>query len=68
MVGEILKVIRDLAEQKMTMVVVTHEMEFAREISHRVVFLQEGRVAVEGTPQQVFELSDHPALREFLKR
>lgn len=68
MTGEILKVIKKLAEQKMTMVVVTHEMDFAREISDRVIFLNEGRIHAEGTPEEVFEQNQSELLKEFLKR
>jgi len=66
LVGEVLKVMRDLAEEGRTMLVVTHEMGFAREVSSRVIFLDQGVVVENGTPDQVF---DHPAsdrFREFL--
>ena len=56
--GEVLKVIRSLAEAKMTMVIVTHEMEFAKNISDRIIFMDQGVIAVEGTPEEVFH-SDH---------
>ena len=63
--GEVLKVIKSLAEAKMTMVIVTHEMEFAKNISDRVVFMDKGVIAVEGTPDEVFN-SDHVRMNEFL--
>ncbi len=63
--GEVLKVIKDLAEQKMTMVIVTHEMNFAKNISDRVVFMDKGVILVEGKPEQVFN-SQNERMREFL--
>jgi len=63
--GEVLKVIKSLAEAKMTMVIVTHEMEFAKNISDRVIFMDQGVIAVEGTPDEVFH-SDHVRMNEFL--
>ncbi len=63
--GEVLKVIRSLAQMHITMVIVTHEMAFARDISDRVIFMDGGVVALEGTPSEVFE-SDNPRMREFL--
>ena len=57
MVGEVLAVMKDLANQGMTMVVVTHEMGFAREVASRVIFMDEGKIIEEGTPEQIF---DHP--------
>ena len=63
--GEILKVIRQLADDHITMVIVTHEMNFAREISDHILFMDQGVVAVEGSPQEVFS-SEHHRMREFL--
>ena len=63
--GEILKVIKDLAAEHMTMVIVAHEMNFAKDISDRVIFMDQGVIAVEGTPQQVFS-SENARMREFL--
>ena len=63
--GEVLKVIKSLAETKMTMVIVTHEMEFARNISDRIIFMDKGVIAVQGTPEEVFQ-SEHTRMREFL--
>ena len=63
--GEVLKVIRSLAEQKMTMVIVTHEMNFARNISDRVIFMDKGVIVVEGAPEDVFN-SSNERMQEFL--
>ena len=63
--AEILKVIRELAMEHMTMVIVTHEMNFARNVSDHVIFMDGGVIAVEGTPQEVFA-SDHVRMKEFL--
>lgn len=63
--GEILKVIKDLAKEHITMVIVTHEMPFARDISDYVIFMDKGVIAVEGTSQEVFS-SDNERMREFL--
>jgi ABC-type histidine transport system ATPase subunit len=66
LVGEVLKVMRDLANEDRTMIVVTHEMGFAREVSSQVVFLHEGRVEEQGTPQQVFENPTSERCQQFL--
>ena len=63
--GEILKVIKDLAAEHITMVIVTHEMSFAKDISDRVIFMDQGVIAVEGTPQEVFA-SENTRMKEFL--
>ena len=63
--GEILKVIKDLAQEHITMVIVTHEMNFARDISDRIIFMDKGVIAVEGTPEEVFS-SDNGRMKEFL--
>jgi polar amino acid transport system ATP-binding protein len=68
MVGEVLDVMKELARDGMTMVVVTHEMGFAREVSNRVVFLDEGKVAEEGTPAEVFGNPQCERLRSFLAK
>ena len=68
MVGEVLKVMKELAESGLTMLVVTHEMEFAREVSDRVVFMDKGVIAEEGTPEQIFNHPTQERTREFLKR
>ena len=67
-VGEVLNVMRDLAESGMTMVVVTHEMAFAKNVSDRVVFMDQGVIAEEGTPEQIFRNPRQPRTREFLTR
>lgn len=66
--GEILKVIRSLAEEKMTMVIVTHEMAFARDVADRVIFMDEGVIVEEGTPEEVFGNTVNQRTREFLQR
>lgn len=66
--GDILRVIKDLAKEKMTMVVVTHEMSFARDISDRVIFMDEGIIAEKGTPEEVFENPTNPRTMQFLRR
>lgn len=68
MVGEVLKVMKELAESGLTMLVVTHEMEFAREVSDRVVFMDGGVIAEEGSPEQLFNNPTQERTREFLKR
>ena len=68
MVGEVLTVMRDLAHEGMTMVIVTHEMAFARDVSSRVVFMADGVVAEEGKPEELFSNPKQEATREFLSR
>ena len=68
MVGEVLEVIRHLAQEGMTMVIVTHEMSFARDISSRVVFMDAGVIVEEGPPQQLFGAPKMERTREFLSR
>ena len=68
MVGEVLNVMRDLATQGMTMVVVTHEMGFAREVGTRVLFIDEGQIKEENTPEEFFKNPENPRLREFLSK
>lgn len=63
--GEVLKVIKSLADLDITMVIVTHEMEFARNISDRIIFMDKGLIALEGTPDEVFG-ADHTRMKEFL--
>lgn len=63
--GEILKVIKDLAAEHMTMVIVTHEMNFARNVADKIIFMDKGVIAVEGTPEEVFD-SEHARMQEFL--
>ena len=66
LVGEVLRVMKDLAEEGRTMIVVTHEMGFAREVSNRIMFLHNGLVEEEGTPKEVFENAKSERCREFL--
>ncbi len=66
--GEILKVIRSLADEKMTMVIVTHEMAFARDVADRVIFMDEGVIVEEGTPEEVFGNTMNQRTKEFLQR
>ena len=68
MVGEVLDVMKELAKASMTMVVVTHEMGFAREVSNRVLFLDEGRIVEQGTPQEIFDHPQSERLQAFLKK
>ncbi len=68
MVGEVLTVMRDLANEGMTMVIVTHEMAFARDVSSRVVFMANGVVAEQGSPEEIFTNPKQEATREFLSR
>ena len=68
MVGEVLDLIKTLAKDGMTMVIVTHEMGFAREVADRVLFVDEGQIKEEGTPEEVFNSPKNPRLREFLSK
>ncbi|NLC77807.1 MAG: amino acid ABC transporter ATP-binding protein [Clostridia bacterium] len=68
MVGEVLKVMKELAESGLTMLVVTHEMGFAKEVSDRVIFMDQGVIAEEGPPEQIFNNPKLERTREFLKR
>ena len=68
MVGEVLSVMKGLAAEGMTMVVVTHEMGFAREVGNRVLFMDEGKILEEGTPEEVFGVPKHPRLQDFLSK
>ncbi len=68
MVGEVLEVMTDLAKAGMTMVVVTHEMGFAREVSDRVVFMDSGKILEEGTPDDIFNNSKNERTKEFLRK
>ncbi|MFG6329290.1 MAG: amino acid ABC transporter ATP-binding protein [Lachnospiraceae bacterium] len=68
MVGEVLEVIKDLAKSGMTMMIVTHEMGFAKEISDRVLFMNNGVIAEAGTPEKIFENPDNERLKEFLSK
>ena len=66
MVGEVLSVIKELAETGMTMVIVTHAMGFAREVGKKVIFMDSGKIVEEGTPEQIFENPQSPRLKDFL--
>jgi len=68
MVGEVLDVMKQLAKEGMTMIVVTHEMGFAREVSDRVLFMDEGIVLEEGTPEQIFSAPQNKRTQEFLRK
>ncbi|MBO7664039.1 MAG: amino acid ABC transporter ATP-binding protein [Clostridia bacterium] len=68
MVGEVLEVMKELAREGMTMVVVTHEMGFAREVADRVLFMDEGLILEEGTPEEIFRHPANPRTRDFLEK
>ena len=68
MVGEVLAVIKELADEGMTMVVVTHEIGFAKEVASRVMFMNEGQIVEQGPPETIFSNPQHPRLQEFLSK
>jgi polar amino acid transport system ATP-binding protein len=68
LVAEVLNLIRELAQEGMTMLIATHEMSFARDIADRVCFLESGRILEEGPPQKIFASPDNPRTRQFLQR
>ncbi len=68
MIGEVLQVIRQLSSSGMTLVVVTHEIGFARDIAHRIIFMDVGRIVEEGPPAELFDSPRSPRLREFLSK
>ena len=68
MVGEVLEVMKELARDGMTMVVVTHEMGFAREVGNRVLFMADGQLLEQGTPDEIFNSPKHPRLQDFLSK
>ena len=68
MVGEVLEVMKKLAQTGMTMVVVTHEMGFAKEVGNRVIFMDEGKILEEGTPDDIFNHPQNPRLQDFLSK
>ncbi|MBR5126144.1 MAG: amino acid ABC transporter ATP-binding protein [Oscillospiraceae bacterium] len=68
MVGEVLEVMKELARGGMTMVVVTHEMGFAKEVGNRVLFMADGKLVEEGTPTEIFDHPKHPRLQDFLAK
>jgi len=68
LVAEVLEVIRELATEGMTMLIATHEMSFARDVAHRVCFLDEGVILEQGTPEQIFEAPNEARTQQFLQR
>ena len=68
MVGEVLDVMKELAKEGMTMVCVTHEMGFAREVGNRVLFMADGMLLEQGSPEDIFENPQHPRLKDFLAK
>jgi ABC-type polar amino acid transport system ATPase subunit len=68
MVGEVLEVMKELAQSGMTMVVVTHEMAFAREVGSRVLFMDAGKIGEQGTPEEIFDHPQSARLQDFLKK
>ncbi len=68
MVGDVLDVMKDLAAQGLTMVIVTHEMQFAREVSDRVIFMDKGVIAEQGTPEEIFGNPKQERTQQFLSR
>ncbi len=68
MVGEVLDLIKQVADEGMTMVIVTHEMGFAKEVGTRILFMAEGKFLQSGTPNEIFETPEHPRLKEFLRK
>ncbi|OQY33207.1 MAG: polar amino acid ABC transporter ATP-binding protein [Spirochaetaceae bacterium 4572_59] len=68
LIGEVLSVIKDLASEHMTMLIVTHEMTFAREVSDKVVFMDEGRILEMAPPEKIFSDPDHPRIKTFLDK
>ncbi|MEG2540114.1 MAG: amino acid ABC transporter ATP-binding protein, partial [Clostridium sp.] len=68
LVGEVLNVIKELVEDDMTMLIVTHEMAFAREVSDRIVFFDQGEIIEEGIPSDIFENPSHPRIKQFIEK
>ena len=68
MVGDVLNVMKNLVEQGMTMLIVTHEMGFARKVANRVIFTDGGEFLEDGTPEQIFDNPQHPRLKDFLDK
>ena len=68
MVGEVLEVMRSLAQEGLTMIIVTHEMAFARDVSKRVIFMTNGVIVEDGTPEQIFEKPENDLTKDFLSR
>ena len=68
MVGEVLNTIKDLAHTGLTMLIVTHEMEFAKDVSDRVIFMDAGIIQEEGTPEEIFDAPQNPRTQDFLRK
>ena len=68
MVKEVLELIKKVSEKNITMIIVTHEMEFAKEVADRVIFMDKCIIAEEGTPKEVFDNPKHPRTKEFLSK
>ncbi|WP_158775166.1 amino acid ABC transporter ATP-binding protein [Cobetia sp. L2A1] len=68
MIGEVLDVMRELAREGMTMMIVTHEMSFAREVADRIIFIHQGTIVEQGTPEEIFDHPQHPRTQSFLAR
>ena len=68
MVGEVLNVMKDLAKEGMTMIVVTHEMGFAREVGDRIIFMDGGKIVEQGTPEEIFDNPKNPRIKDFLSK
>ncbi len=68
MVGEVLEVMKELAQTGMTMIIVTHEMGFAREVGKRVIFMDAGKIVEQGGPEDIFGNPKNPRLKSFLKK
>ena len=67
LIGEVLEVMKELAQEGMTMIVVTHEMDFAKNVSNKVIFMEEGVIVEENSPQEIFAHPKHERTREFLR-
>lgn len=68
MIGEVLSIMKEVANEGLTMVVVTHEMGFAKNVANRIFFMDKGVIAVDGSPKEIFEDSSHPRLNEFINK
>ncbi|MCI7364357.1 amino acid ABC transporter ATP-binding protein [Campylobacter lanienae] len=68
MIGEVLSIMKEVANEGLTMVVVTHEMGFAKNVANRIFFMDKGVIAVDGSPKEIFENSSHPRLNEFINK
>ena len=68
MVGEVLSLMKELAAEGMTMIVVTHEIGFAAEVADRIIFMDHGKISADGTPDEIINNSDNPRLKEFFSK